>query len=100
MVHQLSLRGVEQSQIKKRSDFLPFCPPCIGKEDVNAVAETVKSGWLTMGPKVEKFEKKFAEYSGVKHAVSVNSCTAGLHLSNIAAGLKPGDEVITTPITF
>jgi dTDP-4-amino-4,6-dideoxygalactose transaminase len=86
--------------MKKRDNFLPFCPPCIGKEEVNAVAETVKSGWLTMGAKVAEFEKKFAEYSGVKHAVSVNSCTAGLHLANIAAGLKPGDEVITTPITF
>ncbi len=86
--------------MKTRENFLSFCPPCIGKEEVKAVAETVKSGWLTMGPKVAEFEKKFAEYSNVKHAISVNSCTAGLHLSYIAAGLKPGDEVITTPITF
>ncbi|MEM3154022.1 MAG: DegT/DnrJ/EryC1/StrS aminotransferase family protein [Candidatus Woesearchaeota archaeon] len=86
--------------MKKRSEFLPFCPPCIGKEEVKAVVETVRSGWLTMGPKVHKFEEAFAKYSGVKHAISVNSCTAGLHLSYIAAGINPGDEVITSPITF
>ncbi len=86
--------------MKPREKFLPFCPPCIGKEEISAVAKTVKSGWLTMGPKVAQFEKEFAEYSKVKHAISVNSCTAGLHLSYIAAGLKPGDEVITTPMTF
>lgn len=100
MVYKLPLRGVDKSQMKKRTDFLPFCPPCIGKEEIEGVVDTLKNGWLTMGPKVAEFEKKFAEYSNVKHAVSVNSCTAGLHLANIAAGLKPGDEVITTPITF
>jgi len=100
MVHKLPLRGVDKSQMKTRKFFLPFCPPCIGKEEIEQVVDTLKTGWLTMGPKVARFEKEFAEYSNVKHAISVNSCTAGLHLSHIAAGLKPGDEVITTPITF
>jgi len=86
--------------LSKRAKFLHFCPPCIGKEEINEVVGTLKSGWLTMGPKTAKFEEEFAKYSNVKHAISVNSCTAGLHLSYIAAGLKPGDEVITTPMTF
>jgi len=100
MVHKLPLRGVDQNQMKKRTKFLHFCPPCVGKEEIKEVSETIKSGWLTMGPKTAKFEEEFAKYSNVKHAISVNSCTAGLHLSYIAAGLKPGDEVITTPMTF
>ena len=100
MVHKLPLRGVDKSQMKIRETFLPFCPPCIGKEEINNVVDSLKTGWLTMGPKVAQFEKEFAEYSNVKHAISVNSCTAGLHLAYIAAGIKPGDEVITTPITF
>ena len=60
----------------------------------------MRSGWLGTGPKVARFEKDFAAYQGVQHVAAVNSCTAALHLSLLAAGLKPGDEVITTPMTF
>ncbi len=85
---------------KKREQFLPFCPPCVGEDEVKEVSDAIRSGWLSMGPRVAKFEEEFAKYCGVKHAVAVNSCTAGLHLSYVAAGIGPGDEVITTPITF
>ena len=85
---------------KKREQFLPFCPPCVGEEEVKEVSDAIRSGWLSMGPRVAKFEEEFAKYCGVKHAVAVNSCTAGLHTSYVAAGIKPGDEVITTPMTF
>lgn len=86
--------------LKKREQFLPFCPPNVGDEELAEVTAAIKSGWLSIGPRVAQFEKDFAAYSGVKHAVAVNSCTAGLHLSYVASDLKPGDEVISTPVTF
>lgn len=83
-----------------RKEFLPFYKPFIGQEEIEAVTETLKSGWLTMGPKTRQFEKEFFQYIGTKHAVAVNSCTSALHLALIAYGIKQGDEVITTPFTF
>src|SRR3954454_19965446 len=68
--------------------------------DVEAVAETLRSGWLTMGPRTAAFEAAFAERLGVRHAVAVNSCTAALHLAYLAAGVGPGDEVIVPSLTF
>jgi dTDP-4-amino-4,6-dideoxygalactose transaminase len=68
--------------------------------DVEAVAETLRSGWLTMGPRTQEFEREFAEHLGVPHAVAVSSCTAALHLAYLAADLGPGDEVIVPGITF
>jgi dTDP-4-amino-4,6-dideoxygalactose transaminase len=82
------------------NEFLPFALPAIGEEEVAAAAETVRSGWLTTGPKCRDFEKRFAEYVGTKHAIAVNSATAGLHLALEAAGIGPGDRVLTTPYTF
>jgi dTDP-4-amino-4,6-dideoxygalactose transaminase len=79
---------------------IPFALPSIGEEEIQAVIETLRSGWLTMGQKTIEFEKAIAEYIGVDHAIAVNSCTAALHLSLLASGVKPGDEVITTPFTF
>jgi len=83
-----------------RSEFLPFHQPWIGNEERNEVLDTLESGWLTKGPKTVAFEKQFANFIGVPHAVGTNSCTAALHLALVALGVKPGDEVITTPITF
>jgi dTDP-4-amino-4,6-dideoxygalactose transaminase len=77
-----------------------FAPPDIGASEIDAVVATLQSGWLTTGPRVQAFERAFAEYVGVPHAIAVNSCTAALHLSLLAAGVQPGDEVITTPLTF
>src|SRR3954464_10143465 len=69
-------------------------------EDVEAVMDVLRSGWLTMGPRTAEFEKTFAEHLRVKHAVAVSSCTAALHLAYLAAGVGPGDEVIVPAMTF
>lgn len=84
----------------RREKMLVFGSPLIGEEEINEVVDTLRSGWLGTGPKVQKFERMFQEYTGAKHAMALNSCTAGLHLALIVAGLRPGDEVITTPMTF
>jgi len=83
-----------------RDQYLVFGAPAIGEPEINEVVDSLRSGWLGTGPKVAKFEEIFRQYVGSKYAMAVNSCTAGLHLSMLVAGLKPGDEVITTPMTF
>jgi len=83
-----------------RNRFFPFHQPSIEDEEIQEVVDTLKSGWITTGPKTKLFEKKFQEYIGCKHAIAVSSCTAGLHLALVAAGVGQGDEVITTPYTF
>lgn len=82
------------------SEFLPFHQSFIGEEEIKEIVQTLNSGWLTTGPKTKLFEKTFADYIGCKHAIGLNSCTAGLHLSIVASGISSGDEVITSPITF
>ncbi|MGZ4200456.1 MAG: DegT/DnrJ/EryC1/StrS family aminotransferase [Thermoleophilaceae bacterium] len=79
---------------------IPFFDLRVEQEDLDAVAETLRSGWLTMGPRTAKFEEAFAEYVGAKHAVAVSSCTAALHLAYLGAGVGPGDEVIVPAFTF
>lgn len=81
-------------------DFLSFCRPTIGQEEIDEVVDTLHSDWLTTGPKTKRFEKAFAEYVGAEHAIAVNSCTAGLHLSLVAHGIGEGDEVIVPSLTF
>ena len=83
-----------------RKDFLPFSRPSIGEDAIESVAESIRSGWVAMGPKVTQFEKTISEYVGSKYALSMNSATAGLHSSVMAMGIGKGDEVITTPMTF
>ena len=83
-----------------RKDFLPPFRPMIGEEEIREVIDTLNSDWITTGPKTHKFEELFREYIGCKHAIALNSCTAGLHLSLIAFEISEGDEVITTPFTF
>jgi dTDP-4-amino-4,6-dideoxygalactose transaminase len=79
---------------------VPFGRPSLAQEDIDEVVATLESGWLTSGPKAREFEEKFAQYTGARHAISLNSCTAALQLCLMAAGVGPGDEVITTPLTF
>ena len=79
---------------------VPFGAPAIGEDEIAEVVATLRSGWLTTGPRVARFEESFAEHAGTRHAVAVSSCTAGLHLTLVAAGVGAGDEVITTPMTF
>ena len=79
---------------------IPYGRQNITQEDIDSVVEVLRSDFLTQGPKVNEFENKFAEYVGAKYSIAVNNATAGLHLSVLALGLKKGDRVITTPITF
>lgn len=83
-----------------RESFLIFGSPKIEEPEIQEVVDSLKSGWLSTGPKVARFEDMFKEYIGCKHALALNSCTAGLHLSMIVSGIGSGDEVITTPMTF
>ena len=86
--------------MKKRDQFLIFGNPMIEQDEIDDVVDSMKSGWLGTGPKVIRFQEAFREYIGSKHALAVNSWTSGMHLGLIAAGIGPGDEVITTPMTF
>ncbi len=86
--------------VRTKDNFLVFGSPLIGQEEIDEVVASMKSGWLGTGPKVARFEKDFSAYLGKGYAAACNSCTAALHLSLVALDLKPGDEVITTPLTF
>jgi dTDP-4-amino-4,6-dideoxygalactose transaminase len=83
-----------------RRAFLPFAPPTVGDEEIAEVVETLRSPWITTGPKTRRFEQEFAAFVGAPAAVAVNSCTAALHTALACLGAGPGDEVITTPLTF
>ena len=83
-----------------RETMLGFQPPAVGEEEIAAVAETLRSGWLTTGPRTAELERRCAEYLQAEHVLAVASGTAALHLSLVALGVGPGDEVITTPITW
>jgi dTDP-4-amino-4,6-dideoxygalactose transaminase len=86
--------------IRSKERFLVFGAPAIEDDEIQEVVSSMKSGWLGTGPKVMHFENDFKAYKDNSHAIAVNSCTAALHLSLVAAGLQPGDEVITSPLTF
>ena len=83
-----------------RKTFLPYGHQSIDEADIQAVVDTLRSDWLTTGPKVAEFEEAFATWTGARHAVSFSSGTAALHAAAFAAGLKAGDEAITSPLTF
>ena len=84
----------------RRSTPLGFQPPAIGEEEIAAVAETLRSGWLTTGPRAALLEERVAAYVEAEHAVALSSGTAAMHLALLALGVGPGDEVITTPVTW
>ncbi|KAA6321664.1 UDP-4-amino-4 6-dideoxy-N-acetyl-beta-L-altrosamine transaminase, partial [termite gut metagenome] len=79
---------------------IPYGRQHLTEEDIQAVVETLRSDYLTQGPKINEFETAFAEYTDAKYAVAVNNATAGLHLCAVTLGVKPGDKVIVPPITF
>jgi UDP-4-amino-4-deoxy-L-arabinose-oxoglutarate aminotransferase len=83
-----------------RTDFLPFSRPSITEEDIAAVADVLRSGWITTGPETEEFEQRFREYIGCPGAVAISSATAGMHLALKALGIGPGDEVVTPSMTW
>jgi len=93
---QLALDGGEPV----RKEFLPLTRPWIGEEEKREVMDTLDGVWLSRGPKVSRFEDDFKAYTGANNAIAVSSCTAALHVSLVAAGVKEGDEVITSPLTF
>src|SRR5207247_507455 len=80
--------------------FLPFAAPLIGEEEIQEVVDTLRSSWITTGPKAKRFEQEFAAYLGAPGALGLNSCTAGLHTALVTLGIGPGADVITTPMTF
>lgn len=84
----------------RQKGFIPFYKPLTDERDIREVADSIRSGWLTTGPKVGCLEERIAARVGARHAVAVNSCTAALHLALAALGIGPGDEVITSPYTF
>lgn len=83
-----------------RTTFLPFSTPTIDDAEINEVVDSLKSGWITTGPKVKRFEEAFRAYVGARFAIPLSSATAGLHLTLLALGIGEGDEIITTPMTF
>jgi dTDP-4-amino-4,6-dideoxygalactose transaminase len=83
-----------------RKKFLPYNQPDLEQAEIDEVVDTLRSGWITTGPKTKEFERRFAEYVGSRHAIAVNSCTGGLHVALAAAGIGPGDQVIVPTMTF
>ena len=83
-----------------RDTFLPFAKPSLGDEEISELVDSLRSGWITTGPKTEKFTEAFRAYVGGRYASALSSATAGLHLAVLAHGVGPGDEVVTTPMTF
>jgi len=90
----------DRSPLPGDRDFIVFGAPAIEEDEIAEVVTTLRSGWLGTGPRVQRFEEEFRTYKGAAHAAAVSSCTAALHLSMLASGLRPGDEVITTALTF
>src|SRR5438045_9222278 len=84
----------------KKKLNVPITKPSLGEEEARAPYESIKSGWVTQGPKVAEFEKAVAAYVGAKHGVATTSCTTGLHLALATIGVGPGDEVIVPSFTF
>jgi dTDP-4-amino-4,6-dideoxygalactose transaminase len=89
-----------ENPVRKKEDFLIYSSPKIEDAEIDEVISIMKSGWLGSGPRVALFEDRFKAYRNSSHAIAVNSCTAAIHLSMIACNINPGDEVITTPMTF
>jgi dTDP-4-amino-4,6-dideoxygalactose transaminase len=104
MLNPIPIREFAAAELKlvepPGPDPIVFGAPAIGEEEIREVVDTLRSGWLGTGPKTRAFEAEFSRYVGTNHAVGTNSGTAALHLALLGLGLGPGDEVITTPLTF
>jgi dTDP-4-amino-4,6-dideoxygalactose transaminase len=83
-----------------RSEFLPFSPPLIGEEEIEEVVKTLREGWITTGPRAQRFEADFATYVGAPAALAVNSATSAMHIALAALGIGEGDSVVSTTMTF
>jgi dTDP-4-amino-4,6-dideoxygalactose transaminase len=89
-----------KTAFSRRTDFLPFSRPTIRQVEIDEVVDSLRSGWITTGPKAERFERDFAEYTGFPVAMALSSATAGLHIGLLALGVRSGDEIITTAMTW
>jgi dTDP-4-amino-4,6-dideoxygalactose transaminase len=98
MAIQTWASSVNQAPVRRA--FLPYNLPDIEQSEIDEVVDTLRSGWITTGPKTKEFERRFAEYVGARHTIAVNSCTGGLHVALAAAGIGPGDQVIVPTVTF
>ena len=98
--HDAPMYNIEFPTYVPRGEFLAFSPPTVGEEEIAEVVDTLRTSWITTGPKTKRFEGEFASYVKAPGALALNSCTAGLHTALSVLGIKRGDEVITTPITF
>lgn len=94
------MEAIQSVEKVTRENFLPYALPSIGDDEIAEVVDSLRSGWVTTGPKVKQFEADFAAYTGASHAIAVSSCTAALHVALTALGIGPGDEVIVPTITF
>jgi dTDP-4-amino-4,6-dideoxygalactose transaminase len=83
-----------------RSEFLSFSPPLIGEEEIEEVVKALRSGWITTGPRVDRFQSEFRDFVGAEAALALNSCTGALHIALAVLGIGPGDRVVSTPMTF
>ena len=99
-MNSLFQKAANLEEARIRAQFLPFYVPGIGEDEIQAVVETLRSGWLTTGPKVRQFEQEFAQRIGTPHAIAVNSCTASLHLALDAIGITEDGEVLVPTMTF
>src|SRR5262245_31673967 len=99
-IRRVALPTLQRGRPKVIEGSIPFYKPLIARQEIAALVEAVESGWLTTGPKTLEFESAVARYMGARFAVGVNSCTAAMHLALLAMGIRPGDVVITSPITF
>jgi len=93
-------RAASVRSVPSRRSYVPFHVPWTDHREIDQVSDSIRSGWLTTGPKVHLFEERIGAMVGARHAVAVNSCTAALHLALVVLGVKPGDEVVTSPYTF
>src|SRR5687768_7197726 len=84
----------------RRDDLLIFGSPVIGDEEIQEAVDSIRAGWPGTGPRVAQFERDFASFKGMPYAAAVSSCTAGLHLACLSLNPRPGDEIITTALTF
>jgi dTDP-4-amino-4,6-dideoxygalactose transaminase len=83
-----------------RSEFLSFSPPLIGEEEIEEVVQALRSGWITTGPRVERFQSEFKDFIGAESALALNSCTGAMHIALAVLGIGPGDRVVSTTMTF
>ena len=89
---------VDATARARRPEFLPFSPPSVGEEEIAEVVDTLRSNWITTGPKTKRFEADFAAYLGAPGALASSSCTAALHTALVALQIGPGDEVVTSGV--